>query len=455
MLAADRSQSGFMKRDVAEHIELLGDVTEPEFDPESLIGRRFGAFQLTRLIGKGGQGMVYLADRVDSDFVQIAAVKLLRRGIHERDEHRRFRREREILARFEHVGVARLIDGGVSAEGVPYLIMEYVQGQALDQWCEDKNLSQRARVQLFAALCDVAAAAHRALIVHRDLKPSNVLVTPTGAVKVLDFGIARLLDEDESHHQTVVPIMTPGYGAPEQARGGVITLATDVYALGMLLRVLLTGAALPLFPGELTPFPSTVPAELRWIIGKACAMESERRYRDAAELGDDIARFLDARPVQAHPPSRWYVTRKFVNRHRGGVLTTVAVILGILASAGFALWQAKIAREQAQRAEAARDFLLSIFEAAREDLPADMRLTPDVLANAAARRLASDRTLSPDLRADFLASLAVISHNAADYAHALEYSEHALALLDANGATNSCTHLAIETTRANALLRLG
>ncbi len=455
MLVADRGQTGFLQRDVAEHIELLGDAAGPEFNPESLIGRRFGAFQLQRLIGRGGQGTVFLAERVDSDFAQTAAVKLLSRGIHDSDEHRRFRREREILARFEHAGGARLIDGGVSGDGVPYLIMEYVEGVSIEQWCEDQVLDLRARVALFGQLCDVVAAAHRALIVHRDLKPSNVLVTPEGQVKVLDFGIARLLVEDETQSQTAVPIMTPGYGAPEQARGGVITLATDVHALGMLLRVLLTNSPPPMFPGELTPLPELVPPELRWVIAKACAMESERRYRDAAELGDDIARFLGARPVLAHPPSRWYVARKFVNRHRGSVLTTVAVLLGILASAGVAIWQAKVARAQAQRAEAARDFLLSVFESANEDLPEDQRPTPDVLARQAAQRLESDQTLTPEMRAEFLGTLAQISFNGNDFAAAIAQGDHALKLLDGLGEQNSRRHVEIEVNRFQAMQRMG
>ncbi len=455
MLAADRGHSGFLKREVGEHIELLSDTTEPEFDPESLVDRRFGAFVLKRLLGQGGQGTVYLAERVDSDFAQTAAVKLLRRGIHEKDEHRRFRREREILARFEHAGVARLIDGGVSGEGVPYLIMEYVEGVALDQWCSDQSLSQRARVALFGRLCEVVAAAHRALIVHRDIKPSNVLVTPLGEVKVLDFGIARLLNEDETQNQTATPIMTPGYGAPEQARGGVITLATDVHALGMLLRVLLTGSPPPMFPAELTLLPTIVPPELRWIVGKACAMESERRYRDATELGDDIVRFLRERPVLAHPPSRWYVTQKFINRHRGGVLTTVAVILGVLASAGVALWQAKLAREQAQRAEAARDFLVEIFQSAAEELPKDQRPTPQSLIEAAGKRLQLDEKLAPDVRADFYSTLASISFSTGAMENSLDYSQRALDLLMRHQISNREQVAAAQVVHAITLNGLG
>ncbi|MBL0164143.1 MAG: serine/threonine protein kinase [Xanthomonadales bacterium] len=455
MLAADRGAAGFLGLDVAVHIDRFGAAAIEGFTPQALIGRRFGAFQLQRLLGQGGQGTVFLAERVDGDFAQTAAVKLLRRGIHDSNEHRRFRREREILARFEDAGVARLIDGGISGDGVPYLVMEYVEGVPIDRWCEDKALDPRGCVELIGKLCEIVSAAHRALIVHRDLKPSNVLVTPTGAIKVLDFGIARLLDEEESTLQTAGPLMTPGYGAPEQALGGAITLSTDVHALGMLLRVLLTRSPPPVSPAEVSRWPLQLPLELRWIIAKACAIESEQRYRDAAELVEDLQRYLTARPVHAHPPSRWYTARKFLHRHRGGVLTTFAVLLGILASASFALWQARIAREQAQRAEAARDFLLGVFESAKEELPRDARPTPDTLVRAAAKKLDIDQRLSPALRAELLGTLSTISSSSNDYEQAITLAERGAAVLLEAGAGGSREMLAFDIQRANALIQLG
>ncbi|MEO6688212.1 MAG: serine/threonine-protein kinase, partial [Dokdonella sp.] len=453
MLAADSHEGGFLARDVVSHMGGLQADDTDDFQPEHLSGRRFGAFELGRLLGRGGQGAVYLAERVGDDFHQTAAVKLLRRGIHDADEHRRFRREREILARFEHPGIARLIDGGVSGDGVPYLVMEYVDGQPIDHWCDERKLDRDARLRLFARLCEVVSAAQRALIVHRDLKPSNVLVTAAGDIKVLDFGIARLLDENEGQTQTHTPLMTPGYGAPEQASGGTITLATDVYALGIMLRVLLTGehpatGKSPALPGDLAP-------ELRWIVGKACAAETEQRYRDAAEFEDDILRFLDARPVRAHPPSRTYRMRKFVQRHRGSMLVTAAMLLGILASLGLSLWQAKIARQQAQRAEAARDFLLGVFEAAKEELPRDARPTPDVLVRVSAKKLDADTQLSPAMRAEFLGTLSTISYSSNDYEQAIAQADHALAVLAATGDIDSRAVLALHIKRANALVNIG
>jgi eukaryotic-like serine/threonine-protein kinase len=457
MLAADRNDAGFFRQDVAGHIDQFGEIAADGFAPEALVGRRFGAFRLLRLLGQGGQGTVFLAERVEGDFTQTAAVKLLRRGIHDSGEHRRFRREREILARFEDAGVARLIDGGVSGDGVPFLVMEYVEGMTIDRWCEARALDQRGCVAMISRLCEIVSAAHRVLIVHRDLKPSNVMVTSAGAIKVLDFGIARLLDEDESQSQsqTAGPLMTPGYGAPEQATGGAITLATDVHALGMLLRVLLTRRPPPASPDDVSGWSADLPLELRWIIAKACASESERRYRDAAEMADDLNRYLAARPVLAHPPSRWYTTRKFLRRHRGGVLTTFVVVLGILASASLALWQAKVAREQAQRAEAARDFLLGLFEAAKEDLPRDERPTPDVLVRIAAAKLDGDVRLSPSLRAELLGTLSEISYSSSDYAQAVDLAERGSAVLSASGAGDSREALALDTKRASALISLG
>ncbi len=455
MLAADRNDVGFFRQDVAGHIDRFGETAAHGFSPDMLIGRRFGAFRLQRLLGQGGQGTVFLAERVEGDFTQAAAVKLLRRGIHDAGEHRRFRREREILARFEDAGVARLIDGGVSGDGVPFLVMEYVEGMTIDRWCESRMIDQRGCIAMMSRLCEIVSAAHRVLIVHRDLKPSNVMVNSAGVIKVLDFGIARLLDEDESQSQTVGPLMTPGYGAPEQATGGTITLATDVHALGMLLRVLITGRPPPASSGDDSRWSVDLPPDLRWIIAKACASESERRYRDAAEMADDLNRYLAARPVLAHPPSRWYATRKFMRRHRGGVLTTFVVVLGVLASASVALWQAKLAREQAQRAEASRDFLLGLFEAAKEDLPRDERPTPDVLVHIAAAKLDGDVRLSPSLRAELLGTLSAISYSSSDYAQAVDLAERGSAVLSASGAGESREALALDIKRASALISLG
>ncbi len=454
MLLADANEAPLLRANPVSLISALED--EPDtFDPASLVGRRYGAFRLVEFIGSGGQGTVYRAERADGDFSQVVAVKLLRRGLHETQEHRRFRRERDILARLDHPGVARLIDGGVSDEGIPYLIMDFVDGEPIDRWCGRHAPSLDQRLALFERLCAIVAEAHRALIVHRDLKPSNVMVTASGEVKVLDFGIARLLDEDDERARTVVPMLTPGYGAPEQANGGAITLATDVHALGVLLRQLLTGRAPRIADGDtaLSAHPVPLPVELGWVIAKACEAEPERRYRDAAAFGEEIARYRSARPLHAHPPSRLYALRKFVRRHRVGVATATVALAAVLVGAGVAFWQYGIAREQARRAEATRDFLLSVFESAQEDLPEDVRPTPDQLVQAAARRVDADAGLPAETRADFLGSLGHVARYGNDPAAALPLLERALAAISDKADTTQ--HLTLEIARAWALIENG
>ena len=298
MLAADTADRDYFE---APPMERLGDYLVEEVDllPD-LIGARCGSFRLVRLIGSGGQGAVYLAERDDGQFEQIAAVKLLRHALLDATDLRRFRRERDILAQFEHPGVARLIDAGISEHGLPFLAMDHVDGEPIDVWCLQRAADRDQRLQLMRELCGVIAAAHRQLIVHRDLKPSNVFVTADGRIKVLDFGIARLLG-DEADLGTAAPMMTPGYGAPEQRSGAIVTPASDVHALGVLLRELLTGQSPPRSDGETWPrWPDALPAELRWIFERCCAREPTERYRDAAELGEDLTRYVELRPLRAH-----------------------------------------------------------------------------------------------------------------------------------------------------------
>jgi eukaryotic-like serine/threonine-protein kinase len=217
----------------------------PSATPSDRSGQRIGAYELTRRVGRGGMGEVYEAKRPSADFTQKVAIKLLRRGLDSEDIVRRFLRERRILAQLEHPGIARLIDGGVSEDGLPYLVMEFVEGRALIEAANAKLLDLNARLNLFLQICDAVAYAHRRLIVHRDLKPSNVLLSDEEQPKLLDFGIAKLLDEVDDEHLTGtgMRVLTPGYAAPEQILGQPISTATDVYALGVILYELLTGQA--------------------------------------------------------------------------------------------------------------------------------------------------------------------------------------------------------------------
>ncbi|MGH8042471.1 MAG: serine/threonine-protein kinase, partial [Rudaea sp.] len=237
LVRADGSEGGYLDISADEHAARMA-ADEP-LRPEGLIGQTFGAFRLTRLLGKGGMAAVFLGEREGGDFRQRAAVKLLRRGLYSEIEQRLFRRERQLLAGLDHPHIARLIDGGVTTAGIPYLIIEYVDGEAITIYATRNCLDVRQRLELFLVVCRAVEAAHRSLIVHRDIKPSNILVSPQGEVKLLDFGIAKLLD-DETENATV-GVFTPEYAAPEQKANATVTTATDVYALGVLLHELLLG----------------------------------------------------------------------------------------------------------------------------------------------------------------------------------------------------------------------
>lgn len=424
MLAADAATGGLLERTPQQRIdELAQSSASDRLFATPHLGERIGAFVITRLLGRGGQGSVYLGERHDAQFQQRVAIKLLHQWIDNADDLRRFRRERELLARFEHPGVARLIDGGVSDSGLPYLVMEYVAGTPIDSYCRDRQLPMSTSIRVLVQLCWIIADAHRALIVHRDLKPANVLVTEAGVVKVLDFGIARLLD-DSIECPSRVLAMTPGYGAPEQRVGGPITASTDVYALGVMLHELVAGTRPDPADPERRPAPATtLPEELRWIIERACASAAQERYRDAAALGEDLENYLARRPVRAHPPSPWYRVRKFVARHRGGVSFAALLVLIAATSLTYALWQGQVARQnavratleaararaQAERAETVRSFLVDLFDAAKEVLPENQRPSPNQLVRTARNRLAGQTDMSADLKADLLLTLSEVS----------------------------------------------
>ncbi len=447
-LIAAADAGGPLDTPPAERAARIDRLQESPVD--GLIGQRIGAFRLTRLLGQGGMAAVFLGERDDADFRQVVAVKLLRRGLYSDIEQRLFRRERQALAALSHPNIAHLVDGGVTDAGIPYLVIEYIDGVAITQHAVERQLGLRARLKLFAVVCRAVAAAHASLIVHRDIKPSNILVTPGGNVKLLDFGIAKLLDDSDEHPtRTGMSALTPGYAAPEQYAGGPISTATDVYALGVLMHELLLGerpAADPMqrpssrveqLATDLWALPSSRPVlraalkgDLDNILLKSLSPEPERRYVSAGHLADDIDRYLDAQPVSAHPPSTWYRTRKFVQRHRGGVALTMAFAIGLIASLGIAVWQAnlardqaRIAREQTRHAEEVSNFLVGLFDAQIPSRPDEE--TPDT---AELLRRGVDRAMttlgdSPALQSSLLVALGRV------YDH-LAYGDRALPMLD-------------------------
>ncbi len=298
-------------RDVASFLldhNALSALRAPELEPMP----RFGAWQAVRLLGRGGMGTVYLADRADGAFKMSAAIKVVPLALASREIEERFRQERQFLASLSHPNIARLIDGGVSSEGLPYLVMDYVDGPAIDQYCETHRLDTRQRVGLIRQVLDALAYVHGRQVIHRDLKPSNILVDATGNVKMLDFGTARLLDAsgDSAVTRAGGLAFTPDYASPEQASGETLTVATDIYSLGVLFYRLLTGRApyklggeswaeLARSIGRAEPEASGLESNLDAILSKALRKSAAERYSTAAEMDGDLALYLEGRPVHA------------------------------------------------------------------------------------------------------------------------------------------------------------
>jgi non-specific serine/threonine protein kinase/serine/threonine-protein kinase len=325
-----------------------------------VIGSRVGPYRIERELGRGGMGGVYLGERVDGEFDHRVAIKFVGNvaspGIMER-----FRQERRILATLDHPNVARLLDGGTSSSGVPYVVMEYVDGAPIDEYCSREQLSVRGKLELFRAVCGAVHHAHRRLIVHRDIKASNILVTPAGAPKLLDFGIAKIVEPQDATAVTALRALTPESASPEQVRGEPITIAADVYALGVLLYRLLTGRSpygdvrndheLMRAICERLPDPPRIDRDLDLIVLAALRKEPDRRYGSVDHLSADLARYLNGEPVLAAPDSASYRARKFVARHRVSVAIVGIAMVAVVAGGVMALWQAGIARRERARAE--------------------------------------------------------------------------------------------------------
>ena len=332
--------------------------------------QQIGPYRVLREIGRGGMGVVYLGERADGEFRRQAAIKLITSGLRDPDLDRRFRRERQILAPLEHPGIARLLDGGATADGQPYFVMEYVDGVPLVEYCKRIEAGVPERLRLFLAVCDAVEYAHQRLIVHRDLKPGNILVTAGGAPKLLDFGLARVMDAPagEDITQTGLAMMTPAYASPEQVRGEPYHVSSDVYSLGVILYELLAGRrpypvesesvlAMAQAICEREPLPLAGPGraqrqlrgDLENIVGKALSKESRQRYASVGEFAEDIRRHLEGRPVHARAATVRYRFGKWLRRHR--IAAPVGAVAGllILGSAGAAWWEARSAERRFQQ----------------------------------------------------------------------------------------------------------
>ena len=403
-LAALRAQDPPLAEAVTTMLRHLPAIERGEFmsasalpKPGGLGGQVIGPYTLVREIGHGGMGTVWLARRTDGRYEGEVAIKFLRSGLFGHGDAARFEREGSILARLSHPHIARLLDAGVMADGAqPYLVLEYIDGEPIDQYCRRLALPVAARLGLMLDVLAAVAQAHNRLVLHRDLKPSNILVTKAGEVKLLDFGIAKLLD-DAGADQTALTAragnaFTPEFAAPEQLQGGDVTTATDVYALGVLMYILLggehptaapTGAPLDRmrsvietvprrlseavlrrggpttrFSSESRRLSSEVKGDIETIVAKALKKSPAERYANAAALADDVRRYLAHEPIAARPDSTLYRTTKFVQRHRAGVAMAGAAVMALGVGVGVALWQAREARAQRVQAEGLIEYMI-------------------------------------------------------------------------------------------------
>jgi len=365
--------------------------------PRSRVGERIGAYQILSELGHGGMGMVYLAGRADDEFQQKVAIKLMRPGTASEDALRRFRSERQIAASLDHPNIARLLDGGSTEAGEPYFVLEYVEGEPLIEWCDHRRLSVDGRLELFREICGAVQHAHQGLVVHRDIKPGNIFVTSAGVPKLLDFGIAKLLQpegaaETSAETGTQMRLMTPEYASPEQVRGRRVTTASDVYSLGVVLYELLSGrqpyrvttgdpeelirvvcerdperpstAVTQTSPGAEAPvavrgettagLARRLRGDLDAIVLKAMRKEPELRYASADQLSEDIGRHLAGVPVLTRRGTAGYRAGKFVRRHRVG-LAAAALVMAALAG-GVVMTVREARRARAAEARAQRRF---------------------------------------------------------------------------------------------------
>jgi eukaryotic-like serine/threonine-protein kinase len=465
---------------------------------------RVGPYRVLRTLGVGGMGEVYLAERADAEFEHKVAIKVLHSGAFARGVQSRFRAERQILAQLDHPNIAHLLDGGSLSDGTAYIVMEYVDGMPVDAYCDSNRLDITARLKLFQVVCAAVHYAHQNLIVHRDLKPSNILVTKTGTVKLLDFGIAKLLDDRQVAHHTVavthedLRIMTPDHASPEQVQGHAITTASDVYVLGVLLYKLLSGVG-PYFIATMRltdieraicekapPLPSqTVSTEdsaearavadarntsthrlrralqgdLDNIVCMAMRKEPHRRYGSSQQMASDIQRYLDGKPVIARRDSLSYRSAKFVRRHWLPVAvgasvfalivsfatTTYVQSLRIAAERDRVAEQRERAEHERARAEEVSSFLVNLFKLSDPEVNRGNQVTARELLDTSTRRLQDALQDQPATKAALLATVGAVYDSLGQYQEALPILNESLQL-------QPQSH---DTARIDTLLELG
>ena len=413
LLAVDNEAQGPLDRPLADHLAEDSPVVDPR------LGRRVGPYLLRELLGQGGMGSVYRAERDDGGFTQTVALKLLRGSGDDAQARRRFARERQILVRLQHPNIARFLDGGVSDDGAPWYAMELVEGEPITRWAQSRALPLRARLELAMQVCDAVQVAHRNLVLHRDLKPANILVDAQGQAKLLDFGIAKLLQDDTGGEATRTEhrAYTPDYAAPEQIEGGAVSTATDIYALGLLLYELASGehpfrrgamGSVARTPDARPDAPSQAVARragaraaraLRGDVDTSVATclqpDPARRYASAAALRRDLERHLAGLPIEAQADSLRYRLGKFVQRHRLGVVAGALVAIALVAATAISLVQARRAERESLRATALATTLQHERDAALDEVRRQELLREHFLA-VLNRATASGEAIAPD-----------------------------------------------------------
>ena len=477
LLAADKQATHFERSADSVRSDTASAWVEAE---ENTPATQVGPWRLLRELGRGGMGVVWLAERADGAFEQRAALKLIKRGMDSDAVQMRFLRERQILARLEHPHIAHLLDGGISADGRPYFAMEYVDGKPLPEYCAAVHAPLATRIDLFLQVCAAVQFAHGQLVVHRDIKPSNILVTASGGTKLLDFGIAKLLDESGSGLTATVDGLhrpfTPAYAAPEQFRGEPVSTATDIYALGVVLYELLTGkrplqlgdtagaeeilraqdTTDPAAPSHAVDAQSPVQArllrgDLDTIVLKALQREPERRYATVAALADDLRNFLAGRAIAARRYSAGYRLRKFVGRHRLGVAATTAALLLLVATLCQAVWQAQAKAREALTSEQVTQFLIGLFGGADPTHSRGATLTAQDLLDQGTERLRANASIDSAVRARLLQTVAITYTDLGLYDRALPLAQQAL---DLRRAQSDPLDLAASELQVGRILRL-
>lgn len=444
---------------------------------EDYLGKSIGSFKIISEIAAGGMGRVFLAERTTGGFEQRVALKLIKRGMDSEEILKRFRSERQILAHLQHPNIAKLVDGGLTEEGVPYFAMEYIAGKPIDIYCDEKKLTIAQRLHLFQTVCKAVHYAHQNLVVHRDLKPNNILVTNSGVVKLLDFGIAKVLTEsDDLLHadptkmtRTGFRVMTPEYASPEQIRGESITTASDIFSLGMVLYELLTGqrpfeistrspaemeklldstnirkpstavrkltsAKAPNGTGNTVAeisaarrtHPERLSKQLSGDLDNICLMalkkEPDRRYHSAEQFHEDLQRYLEGQPVLARPDTLLYRGQKFAQRNKVSVFTTTFVFVLVVALIGFYTHKLATERDRARfeaaKAEQIADFLTGLFAVSDPSESKGETITARELLDRGAKRIEQKLKKQPEIQANMMNLMGNVYKSLGLYANA-------------------------------------